>query len=200
MLPQVVLMILLGRIKSFEFLETRHHRVVIQLGLVNLFNDRLCRMEFVVILVKNSRSIGRADIIPLSIARSRVVNSEEKIKESFKGGFCRIIRYGESLSMARVGVIGRIGILTARISNLSVSNTWLLSKELFESPEAATCEIRCFHPHTILPELQFRQVQSNRLQCHFVWTMDHPYGPLRFIRYCLIDRQLDVSNSYELGK
>ena len=91
----------------------------------------------------------------MSIARSRVVNSEEKIKESFKGGLGQIIRDGECLGMARVRLVGRIGILTARLSNLSVSNAGLFSKEFFESPEAATCQIRCFHVHIIVPKLKF---------------------------------------------
>src|SRR5215468_7174908 len=99
---QIVLMVVLGRIKCLEFLEARHHRVSIELRLVDLFNDRLGRMEFVVILVEDGRPIGRANVISLSIAGSRVVNSEEEIKERFKRSLCWIIRDGKCLSMARV--------------------------------------------------------------------------------------------------
>ncbi len=44
------------------------------------------------------------------------------------------------------------------------------------------------------------QVKSNRLQCRFVRTMDHRFGPLRFIWCCLIDRQLEVGNANPLGE
>jgi hypothetical protein len=40
----------------------------------------------------------------------------------------------------------------------------LFSKEFFESPEAATCQIRCFHARIILPKLKVWLVTGQERQ------------------------------------
>ena len=77
------------------------------------------------------------------------------------------------------------------------------SELLHQAPEIV--EIACQPVHTgyhygvslthkgqidvLRPEMYIcTQVTGNCLSCRFVWTMDHRFGPLRFICCCLIDR------------
>lgn len=97
--------------------------------------------------VEDCRSIACPDIVPLAIARGRIVNLEKELEDSPIADPRGIEDDFDCLCMCSVIAIGRIGCVAARIADPRRDNAVVAAKKFLHAPKATAGKHSTFLIH-----------------------------------------------------
>ena len=113
---QIILVILLRRPKLRGFGNLRDDRIFPSFRIINYFNHFLRNFFLFIVLIKNRRTVRSANVIPLLIHSSRIMDAKKEIQNFFVSNF-RWIKFNlQRLGVARMVFISWMIVLASDIS------------------------------------------------------------------------------------
>ena len=90
-----------------------------------------------------------ADVVPLAVARGRIVNLEEELEDLPKADPVGIKNDLDGFCMCSVIAIGRIGCVASRVPNPGRENAVVAAKEFLHTPKTTAGKHRTFLGHCL---------------------------------------------------
>src|SRR5688572_14546833 len=144
---EIVLMLGLGFPELTCWHDLGHDFAGPQPGFVDIGDRVLGNPTMLVGSVEDCRAIAGPDVVPLAVARARIVNLEEELEDLSVADPRRIEDDFDRFGMCSMIAIGCVGRVAACVADARRENAVVTAKEILHAPEATAGEQSAFLGH-----------------------------------------------------